>query len=189
MLMYKGADALSICFNTIVRAHVSALLCTLIPLTLMLQLRQCSALDLAHDPACFCLPEQAILFLCEVDNIAFMLGLSERVRRRVETAGRVDLGDKEADALARTKVVHIGLIMVCVPASLWAAHFTASFGACFVAVAAIWIGGLVEAFVPGATPGETARRVGETVLEAFVGFGFGFLVLALRMMTGHEEDE
>jgi hypothetical protein len=118
---------------------------------------------------------QAILFLCEVDNIAFALGLSERVRRRVETAGRVDLSDDEADSLAHTKAVHIGLIMIFVPASLFAAHVTASFAGCFVAMAPVWLGGIAEAFIPGATVGETARRVVETVLQALMGFCFGFM--------------
>jgi hypothetical protein len=98
------------------------------------------------------------------------------VRQRVETAGRVDLSDDEADCLAHLKVVHIVLIMVCVPASLLVAHVTASFGGCWVAMGPVWLGGVVEAFMPGATVGETARRVGETVLQAVTGVFFSLTI-------------
>ena len=116
------------------------------------------------------------MFLCEVDNIAFTLGLSERVRRRVETAGRVDLSDDEAESLAHMKVVHISLIMVFVPAGLLVAHVTASFAGCWVAMGPIWLGGVVEAFMPEATVGETAQRVGETVLQAVTGVIFSLML-------------
>jgi hypothetical protein len=127
---------------------------------------------------------QAILFLCEVDNIAFSLGLGEQVRRRMEAAGRVELVGDEAAILARTKAVHIGLIMVFLPASLFVAHITASFGGCIVAMAPVWLGAIAEAFAHTAPGGETARRVGETMLQAAMGVFFGFAILAFRIQTG-----
>ena len=54
-------------------------------------------------------------------NVAFAVGLSERLRSRVETAGRVELSDAEASALVRTKVVHIALIGGWIPFSVSAA--------------------------------------------------------------------
>ena len=135
MLMYKGADTLSICFNTV-----------------------------------------AILFLCEVDNIAFTLGLSERVRARVVAVGRVELSDNEAKSLVQTKTVHVGLFMVFVPGSVWFAHYTATFGACLVAGVPLWVGGVVEAFKTGA-PCETGRRVGAALAQMAFGFVFGFVFL------------
>ena len=104
------------------------------------------------------------------------MGLSERVRRRVETAGRIDLSNDEADGLAHMKVVHIVLIMVFVPASLLVAHVTASFGGCWVAMGPVWLGGVAEAFMREATVGETARRVGETVLQAVTGVIFSLTI-------------
>ena len=53
--------------------------------------------------------------------MAFAVGLSERLRSRVETAGRVELSDAEASALVRTKVVHIALIGGWIPFSVSAA--------------------------------------------------------------------
>jgi hypothetical protein len=39
----------------------------------------------------------AILFIFEVDNAMFAVGTAERVRARVEAAGRVEIGDDEAE--------------------------------------------------------------------------------------------
>ena len=66
------------------------------------------------DALSVCLNTVAILFMCDVDNIAFDLALGERVRARVEDAGRVELDDAEATALARTKAVHVALIVLAV---------------------------------------------------------------------------
>jgi hypothetical protein len=66
------------------------------------------------DALSVCFNTIAIVFLMEMDNMAFSLGLSERVRARVENAGRVDLNDAEAVALVRMKVVHATLIVALV---------------------------------------------------------------------------
>ena len=66
------------------------------------------------DALSVCLNTVAILFLCDIDNIAFDLALGERVRARVEDAGRVELDDAELSALARTKAVHVVLIVLVV---------------------------------------------------------------------------
>ena len=102
----------------------------------------------------------AVSLLREVDNIACSVGLSEHVRARVEQAGRVvDLDDIETALLVRTKAVHIGMIVGCVPGSVWLAHAAATFGTCALAAVPLWIGGLAEAFVSGATPSETCKRI------------------------------
>jgi hypothetical protein len=61
-----------------------------------------------------CLNTVAILFMsmCDIDNIFFDLALGERVRARVGDAGRVELDYAEATALARTKAVHVVLIVL-----------------------------------------------------------------------------
>jgi hypothetical protein len=66
------------------------------------------------DALSVCFNTVAILFLAEVDNIIFQVALPEEVRARVEEAGRVVLGDADQLALARTKPVHIALIMAAV---------------------------------------------------------------------------
>lgn len=61
-----------------------------------------------------CLNTVAILFLSEIDNLSFAVALGEKVRSRVESAGRVQLGDKEISLLSTSKVLHIGVIVVMV---------------------------------------------------------------------------
>ena len=66
------------------------------------------------DALSVCFNTVAVLFMTEVDNIIFRVALPEQVRARVEEAGRVELGQAEQAALARTKPTHIFLIMAAV---------------------------------------------------------------------------
>ena len=123
------------------------------------------------DALSVCLNTVAILFLCDIDNIAFALALGERVRARVEDAGRVELDDDEASALARTKAVHVALIVLAVLGAVWSGEKAAI----FLPFLAFLLGGVAEAFVPGASAAETAKRVGKVLgawLLGFVGWVF-----------------
>ena len=133
LVMIKGGDALSVCFNTV-----------------------------------------AILFLCDIDNIAFNVGLGERVRARVEAVGRVELQDVEATALTRTKVVHVILVVLVVSCSVWTKVFILAFYTSFLAFV---IGGVAESFVQGAGGKETLKRVATTIAASVAGvFAQGFLM-------------
>ena len=127
------------------------------------------------DALSVCLNTVAILFLCDIDNIAFDLALGERVRARVEDAGRVELDDAEASALARTKAVHVALIVLAVLGAVWSGDPVVAF---FLAPLAFLLGGVAEAFVPGAGAAETAKRVGKVLGAWLLGFvGFWFLLI------------
>lgn len=132
--MYRGGDALSVCFNTV-----------------------------------------AVLFLCEVDNVAFAVGLSERVRTRVETAGHVELDDSEASTLARTKLVHASLIVIGVIAAVGS---KAGINASFLPLIPFWVGEAVELIVPGESLRWNCGRVGK-VTAAFVLGNVGIFTLAM----------
>lgn len=106
------------------------------------------------DALSVCLNTVAILFLCDIDNITFNLALGERVRARVEDAGHVELDDAEAAALARTKAAHVVLIVAFMLAAVWVQH---SYGR-GLPLLALPLGGVVEAFVPGGSAAETAKR-------------------------------
>ena len=112
------------------------------------------------DALSVCLNTVAILFLCDIDNIFFELVLGERVRARVEDAGRVELEDGEATALARTKAVHVALLVLAVLGGVWTGHWAV---APLLAFLAFLLGGVMEAFVPGASAAETAKRVGKVL--------------------------
>ena len=52
----------------------------------------------------------AILFLLELDNVLYAIGLAERVRSRIETAGRVELDGTEMKSLAISKTAYTLII-------------------------------------------------------------------------------
>merc|ERR1712093_665666 len=93
------------------------------------------------DALSVCLNTVAILFLCDIDNIAFDLVLGERVRARVEDAGHVELEDAEAAALARTKAVHVVLLVLAVLGGVWSGGEVF-----FLPFLAFGLGGVAEAF-------------------------------------------
>ena len=60
----------------------------------------------------------AVLFMCEIDNLAYFVGLVESVRARVEHAGRCDLTPMQAKDLWFSKAVHLLSIPVTLVAPL-----------------------------------------------------------------------
>jgi hypothetical protein len=77
LVILKGGDALSVCFNTV-----------------------------------------AIIFLVEIDNISYHVGLGELQKARVESVGRVVLSDAEAKNLAWLKVMYVPITLVSVLTSV-----------------------------------------------------------------------
>ena len=99
------------------------------------------------------------------------------MRARVEDAGRVELDDAEAAGLARTKAVHVALIVLAVLGGVW------SGGEVFFLPFLVFpLAGAVEAFVPGVGAAETAKRVGK-VLGAWL---LGLVGLVLVLVQGHQ---
>ena len=68
----------------------------------------------------------AVLFITEVDNLAYAFGLGERERERVDTYGYVMLTDGEARMFGRTKVLCVTATVVY---TLWMVWNGASVGA------------------------------------------------------------
>eukprot|EP01046_Picozoa_sp_COSAG06_P056510 COSAG06_NODE_10712_length_1630_cov_112.784455_1_plen_187_part_00 len=122
------------------------------------------------DSLSICLNTVAILVMCEIDNVAFVIALGEKVRSRVEEAGRVHLSDGEASALIWTKVVHVVLLVLAVTVAVlfqrpW-----------FTVVLAFLLGGLVESFVQRVSVAETAMRVAKVLGAWLTGvFAIGWL--------------
>ena len=101
LVLYKGGDALSICFNTIAILFLTEV--------------TCSNCDASNSNLC----RSCLKSVPQIDNAAYAVGLSERVRTRVEKFGRVELQDAEAMALVWGKAVHVALLVVAVPAAVW----------------------------------------------------------------------
>ena len=133
-----------------------------------------------------CTNAVAMLFMCEIDNIAYAVGLSESARARVEAVGRVELGEKERGALARLKSSHTVLVVAAVMAGVLT---RTAMGAAQIPITVLsfLVGGVLEAATT-ATTGDggdgkaAAVAVATTVASSFAGvLGFGLRwVLAYR---------
>jgi hypothetical protein len=105
----------------------------------------------------------------QIDNAAYAVGLSERVRTRVEEFGRVQPRDTEAAALVRSKVVHVVLLVAAVPTIVWSG--TVGVAGLLVPFLVFWLGGLVEAVTtPGAGVSEKMQGVGKATAAVVLGF-------------------
>eukprot|EP01047_Picozoa_sp_COSAG01_P013813 COSAG01_NODE_659_length_14436_cov_15.108112_3_plen_393_part_00 len=71
-----------------------------------------------------CFNTIAILFLADVDNISYQLGLSEDLRGRMERDGHMLLKPAEKIAMARTKKANVCAVMLCVLVSVGLFAFT-----------------------------------------------------------------
>jgi hypothetical protein len=105
----------------------------------------------------------------QIDNAAYVVGLSERVRTRVEEFGRVKLQDTEAAALVWSKAVHMALLVVVVPAAVWSGTYI-SWLVVFIPFLAFWLGGVAEAVAtPSAGAAEMVKGVGKATGAAVLG--------------------
>jgi hypothetical protein len=112
----------------------------------------------------------------QIDNAAYAVGLSERVRTRVEQFGRVQLRDTEAAALVQSKAVHVVLLVAAVPTAVWLGSHTFGFLPAFVA---FWLGGVAEAIgTPDVGTTEKIKGAGKATGAAVLG-----LVGSLSMVT------
>ena len=117
----------------------------------------------------------------QIDNAAYAVGLSERVRTRVEEFGRVELRDAEAAALVRSKVAHVVLLVGAVLAGVWSAGIETAWLIVFLA---FWLGSVVEAVAtPGAGAAEKAKGVGKATGAAALGV-VGCMILFVVAMIG-----
>jgi hypothetical protein len=112
--------------------------------------------------------------------MAYVVGLSERVRTRVEEFGRVELWDAEAAALVRSKAVHMALLVGAVLAAVWSAN-RQDVGR--IGFLVFWLGGVVEAVAtPGPGAAEKAKGVGKATGAAALG------VVGVVILAGVTED-
>lgn len=62
------------------------------------------------DSVSICFNTVALLFLCEIDNMAYAVGISENARHKFDETGHMKLSEAETTKLVRSKLVHIVLI-------------------------------------------------------------------------------
>jgi hypothetical protein len=117
----------------------------------------------------------------QIDNAAYAVGLSERVRTRVEKFGRVELHDTEAAALVRSKAVHAVLLVAAVLAAVWSASLEFAANLPFLA---FWLGGVAEATTrPGIGAAQKIKGVGKATGAAVLGVvGFVTVLVVTFLM-------
>jgi hypothetical protein len=110
----------------------------------------------------------------QIDNAAYAVGLSERVRTRVEEFGRVELRDPEAAARVWSEAVPVVLIVAAVLMGVWSGNNGVVIVTPYLA---FWLGGVAEAIAtPGAAAAEKIKGVGKATAAVGLGF-FGFFIL------------
>jgi hypothetical protein len=62
------------------------------------------------DSVSICFNTVTLLFLCDIDNLAYAIGISESARHKFDATGQMKLSEAETATLARSKLVHIVLI-------------------------------------------------------------------------------
>ena len=151
------------------------ILVTLVPMMVVLE---------GGDALSVCFNTVALLFLCEIDNICFHVGLSERVRSRVEAVGKVELGDVEAAALASSKIVHIGAIVTCTLTTVGSISLMfgeAASPTTTATVWAFWVAGMLEQAVADLPLTEKAKRAAKVTGSWLLGLFGAFCVLFLTI--------
>lgn len=158
LVIYQGGDTLSICFNSVVSQLPRA--ASVVVMSVRLNLFSPSTVA------------QAVLFMCEVDNIAYSLGLSERIRARVEDAARITMTDGEASLIVHMKLVHTSLISAGCVLTVYIAGGTYIAGgsdhnglfeaSLIVLPCAFWAGAVLELFGRGHTAPQLALGVLKT---------------------------
>ena len=130
--------------------------------------------------------------MCEVDNIAYALGLSERIRARVEDAARIVMTDDEASLIVHMKMIHTALISGGCMLTVYMAgggersEVNESFELSLVVLpCAFWIGAVVELLGRGHTGVqliiEIAKATGARIASLPVA---GFIIFSLFFPTG-----
>jgi hypothetical protein len=131
------------------------------------------------DALSVCFNTIAVLFLCEIDNLAFAVFLPERLHAWVEDEGRVELGEAEAKALMLSKMVHVPVLVVVVPCAVAAGGSGApdiELWSLFLPQLAFWVAGGTEAALGAASAREACVEVGKVTGKWLLGF-FGYFVM------------
>ena len=112
----------------------------------------------------------ALLFLTEIDNLAYALGLSEQARKRMEVEGRVELGEEATALLLRSKIAHMVAIVAGIGWIVVSRNIETIPWYVFS-----WLAGLVASIRP--SPRETAKRMTTATVACVAGFALNVALL------------
>eukprot|EP01048_Picozoa_sp_COSAG05_P007034 COSAG05_NODE_482_length_9373_cov_198.471318_2_plen_372_part_00 len=108
----------------------------------------------------------AILFILEIDNLAYSLGLAEFARAQMEKEGRVQLAQTEADGLAWSKMAHVFMVGVMLPFTVVnAADGESGSQILMIPLCGFVAVGIMEALVPQRAAAEIAVIAVASILK------------------------
>jgi len=117
----------------------------------------------------------ALLFLTEIDNMAYALGLREQARKQVEVKGRVELGEEAIALLLRSKIAH----MVAIVAGIGWIVVSRNTSGAIVWYVFSWLAALVASIRP--SPRETAKRMTTATVACVAGFALNVVLVFYSM--------
>ena len=139
------------------------------------------SLCVAGDALRVCFNTVAILFLMDIDNQTFDFALPEAVRSLVEESGHVELSDAQAAGLARTKPIHIFLIVAAVLGAVAVGAYGVHAAAFIFSFLAFGLAGATEAFGAGRSGAEVCKEIAKTAGAALLGMVGFFVLLVLAL--------
>eukprot|EP01046_Picozoa_sp_COSAG06_P018519 COSAG06_NODE_1291_length_9980_cov_166.860237_9_plen_381_part_00 len=143
---------------------------------------------LASDALSICLNTIATLFLVDCDNIAYTLGLGERVRARVEEAARVELTAEDIRALQINRTTYVAMITVCVMLVMVLLSAGSAPHGLLPPFGFFWLAGMGRTMIPAAQR-PSGRRIGigrlviETTASSILGLFCFFFLFGANFMV------
>ena len=132
------------------------------------------------DSLSVCFNSVALLFICEMDNLAYELLLPGSMRAQVDEEGRVQMEQVKELQLVWSKIVHVVLVVLAIPSCLISVVLRGR-----VAIAPPFItfllAGTIEVFIGNATGTQACKKVVTVAATSLLGVVLFFgLALAIE---------
>jgi hypothetical protein len=129
------------------------------------------------DALSVCFNTVAVLFTLEIDNLAFKMLISERIRAYVEAAGHVELTEAQREALTVVKLTHMVLLFISAFIGLQLINFGMG-GEFGVGFGMFILAGMIESVLTRDSPKDKLLGAVFAGVAGFSGMVFLIFVLA-----------
>ena len=129
------------------------------------------------DALSVCFNTVAVLFTLEIDNLAFKMLISERIRAYVEAAGHVELTEAQREALTVVKLTHMVLLFISAFIGLQLINFGMG-GEFNVGFGMFILAGMIESVLTRDSPKDKLLGAVFAGVAGFSGMVFLIFVLA-----------
>ena len=126
---------------------------------------------------CSCFNTVAVLFMCETDNLAYLFGLPEQTRARMESVDKVELDQPAAARLSRLKLINFFIVELFLLATPFYNYFTQNNIAFMGVLPLFGLGAMLDEALAKGVEEPLGQRlckvVGQMVAAFFVGMCIG----------------